>query len=99
MAEAKRFDVSVELEPTAADLRPEMTARVDIRVGERQDVLRLPVNAPFERDGMVMVNVLRGGQVETRQVKLGEQKRAVRRSRRWGCGGRPRSGCRWSGWR
>ena len=73
MTETKRFDVAVELEPTVAELRPEMTARVDIRVGERQDVLRLPVSALFERDGMVTVNVLRRRQAETRQVELGEQ--------------------------
>ena len=73
MVETKRFDVTVELDPTAAELRPEMTARVDIRVGERHDVVRLPVNALFERDGLAVVNVLGGGRVETRQVELGEQ--------------------------
>ena len=73
MAETKRFDVTVELEPTTAELRPEMTARVDIRVGERQDVVRLPVSALFERDGLTLVNVRRGGRVEARQVEVGEQ--------------------------
>ena len=75
MVETKRFDVTVELDPADADLRPEMTARVDIRVGERQDVVRLPVNALFERDGMIVVNTLRGGRVEVRQVELGVQNR------------------------
>lgn len=75
MVETKRFDVTVELDPAAAELRPEMTARVDIRVGERRDVVRLPVNALFERDGMTMVNALRGGRAELRQVELGEQNR------------------------
>ena len=73
MAEAKRFDITVELDPTTAELRPEMTARVDIRVGERRDVVRLPVSALFERDGLTLVNVSRGGRVEARQVELGEQ--------------------------
>ena len=73
MVETKRFDVTVALDPTDAELRPEMTARVDIRVGERPDVIRLPVNALFERDGLALVNVLRGGRVETRQVVIGEQ--------------------------
>ena len=71
--EGRRFDVTVELDPTDAELRPEMTARVDILVGEREDVVRLPVNAIFENDGMTVVNVLRGGRVESRQVELGEQ--------------------------
>ena len=71
--ESKRFDVIVTLDSTDAELRPEMTARVDIRVGERKDVLRLPVNAIFERDGLTMVNVWRGGRTEARQVEIGEQ--------------------------
>jgi len=36
---------SGELHPTEAELRSEMTGRVDIRVGERRDVVRLPVRA------------------------------------------------------
>jgi len=75
MDEAKRFDVTVELNPTGAELRPEMTARVDILVGDRRDVVRLPVNALFERDGMTLVNALHEGRVEVRQVELGEQNR------------------------
>ena len=71
--ESKRFDVTVELDPADVELRPEMTARVDIQVGERSDVVRLPVNALFERDGMTVVSVTRGGRVEVRQVELGEQ--------------------------
>ena len=73
MGESKRFDVGVALDPTGAELRPEMTARVDIRVGERRNVVRLPVNAVFERDGVTIVNVRRSGRVEARRVELGEQ--------------------------
>ena len=73
MAEVKRFDVTVELDPTAAELRPEMTARVDIRVGARRAVVRLPVSALFDRDGLTLVDVWNGGRLEARQVELGEQ--------------------------
>lgn len=73
MAETKRFDVTVEMDATDADLRPEMTARVDIRVGERPDVVRLPVSAVFEADGVFLVNVWQDGRVEPRLVELGEQ--------------------------
>jgi multidrug efflux pump subunit AcrA (membrane-fusion protein) len=73
MVETKRFDVTVALDPTDAELRPEMTARIDIRVGERRDVVRLPVNALFGRNRLTMVNVLHGGRVETRQIEMGEQ--------------------------
>ena len=71
--DGKRFDVTVELDPTDVELRPEMTARVDILVGDRQDVVRLPVNAVFENDGMTVVNLVSRGRVEARQVELGEQ--------------------------
>ena len=73
--DGKRFDVTVELDPTDAELRPEMTTRVVILVGDRQDVVRVPINAVFENDGMTLVNVLRGRRVEARQVELGEQNR------------------------
>ena len=73
MAQIKRFDVTVELDPTDAELRPEMTARVDIRVGERRDVVRLPVNALFDRDGLTLIDVWDGGRLEARQVEIGEQ--------------------------
>ena len=74
MVERKRFDVTVELDPVDdAELRPEMTARVDIRVGERRGVVRVPVSAVIERGGRTLVNVRSGGRVEERQVQLGEQ--------------------------
>src|SRR5262249_55420781 len=68
--EDKRFDVIVELDPSDADLRPEMTARVDVLVGERKDVLLIPVNAVFERQGLTVCHVLRALRTETRQVEL-----------------------------
>jgi len=70
--EEKRFDLIVELDPSDADLRPEMTARVDVLVGERKDVLLIPVNAVFERQGLTVCHVLHALRVETRQVELGE---------------------------
>ena len=71
--DGRRFDVTVELDPSDAALRPEMTARVDVLVGDRQDVVRVPINAVFESGGMTLVNVLSGRRVEPRQVELGEQ--------------------------
>src|SRR5262249_19054870 len=70
--EEKRFDLIVELDASEADLRPEMTARVDVLVGERKDVLLVPVNAVFERQGLTVCHVLHALRVETRQVELGE---------------------------
>ncbi|HYU77594.1 MAG TPA: HlyD family efflux transporter periplasmic adaptor subunit [Vicinamibacterales bacterium] len=68
----KRFDLIVELEPATADLRPEMTARVDILVGARNDVLRVPLNAIFEEQNGFVVHVVGRSHVEMRSVDLGE---------------------------
>lgn len=68
----KRFDLVVELDETTAELRPEMTARVEVLVGEREDVLLLPANAVFERDGVWVTHTLHGWGTETRPVEVGE---------------------------
>ena len=68
----KRFDLVVEVESSVVELRPEMTARLDILVGERPDILMIPINAVFERDGVSVVHVLWGGRIDTRPVELGE---------------------------
>jgi multidrug efflux pump subunit AcrA (membrane-fusion protein) len=68
----KRFDVTVEVDAAHAELRPEMTARVDILTGERVDVLLLPVNAVFDRQGAPVCHVMTRTGVETRPVQLGE---------------------------
>ena len=56
---------------TTAELRPEMTARVDIVVAERRDVLLVPVNAIFERADHLVANVVTRWPTEQRPVKLG----------------------------
>jgi HlyD family secretion protein len=70
--EEKRFDLAVELDPTQAELRPEMTARADIVVGTRTDVLLVPVNAVFEQQGTTVCHLVNRFGIETRQVELGE---------------------------
>ena len=67
----KRFDVLVDVDPADFDLRPEMTARIDILVEELPNVLLAPVNALFQRDGHIVAHVLTGWGVETRTVELG----------------------------
>ena len=71
-SEGKRFDVVIEVESTGEDLRPEMTSQVGITVGERSDVLLVPVNAVFDRDGMLVSHVHERWGVETRQLQVGE---------------------------
>ena len=68
----KRFDVVIALDPANADLRPEMTARADVIVGTRENVLLVPVNAVFEERGAFVCHVQERFGVDTRQVELGE---------------------------
>jgi HlyD family secretion protein len=68
----KRFDLIVELDATTVELRPEMTARADILVGTRSDVLLVPVNAVFEQQGKYVAHVVSRFGVETRLVDIGE---------------------------
>ena len=75
--EEKRFDLIVEIDATDADLRPEMTARADIVVRTRSDVLLVPVNAVFDRQGTMVCHVVRPLGIETRQVELGESNDVV----------------------
>jgi HlyD family secretion protein len=70
--EDKRFDLIVELDGTSVDLRPEMSARADIIVGTRSDVLLLPTNAIFEQHGQLVAHVLGPAGPETRAVTIGE---------------------------
>jgi RND family efflux transporter MFP subunit len=68
----KRFDLIVELDAATAELRPEMTARADILVGTRSEVLLAPVNAIFEQQGKYVAHVVSRFGVETRPVEIGE---------------------------
>ena len=68
----KRFDLIIEVAPTDLELRPEMTARADITVGTRTNVLLAPVNTVFDDKGVTVVHVRRGGAIETRTVRVGE---------------------------
>jgi len=68
----KRFDLIIEVAPTDLELRPEMTARADITVGTRANVLLAPVNTVFDEKGITVVHVRRGGGIETRRVRVGE---------------------------
>lgn len=68
----KRFDLIIELFPTDIELRPEMTARADIILGTRSNVLLIPVNAVFEREGAYVAHVMSLSGPEARPLTLGE---------------------------
>jgi HlyD family secretion protein len=68
----KRFDLIITLDPTTADLRPEMTIRADVIVGSRADVLMVPVTAVFNNQGARLVYVAGATGTEPRPVDIGE---------------------------
>jgi multidrug efflux pump subunit AcrA (membrane-fusion protein) len=68
----KRFDLIIALDPTDAELRPEMTIRADVIVGSRSNVLMVPVTAVFNNQGSRVVYLAGGGRSEMRRVDLGE---------------------------
>jgi HlyD family secretion protein len=70
--EDKRFDLIVQLDQPDSQLKPEMTARVDVQLGDRQGVLMIPQTAVFDEQGVPAVRVVRAFDVQTRMVQLGE---------------------------
>jgi multidrug resistance efflux pump len=68
----KRFDLIITLDPTTAELRPEMSIRADVIVGTRQDILMVPVTAVFNQQGTRVVYVVAASGAEMRSVELGE---------------------------
>jgi multidrug resistance efflux pump len=65
----KRFDVLVAVETTQGDVKPEMTARVDIAVGVIANALLVPVQAVVARSGGTFCKPIVDGR--WRAVKIG----------------------------
>jgi RND family efflux transporter MFP subunit len=70
--EDKRFDLIAEIDRPDPQLKPEMTARVDVNLGERRGVLLIPAPSVFEDQGVPTVHVVRAFEVQNRMVQLGE---------------------------
>jgi len=68
----KRFDLIVELDAPDADLRPEMTARADVLIGTRANVVLAPINAVFDDNGAMVAHVRGRTGLATRPVEVGE---------------------------
>ena len=70
--DGKRFDVVVEIDRTAdVDLRPEMTASVELQIATRRNVLLVPINAVFERGPQRIVRVAGTHGIEARTISTG----------------------------
>ncbi len=68
---SKYFQVQVLLDTSDSRLRPGMTARVDILVNSFEDVLYVPLEGVFERDGEKRCYVVNGRKAEERIVQNG----------------------------
>ncbi len=72
MATSKKYPVKVDIDGKSKDLRPGMTAEVEILVDHLQGVISLPVAALAEKAGQVYCCVKKGTALERRSVTLGE---------------------------
>jgi HlyD family secretion protein len=68
---AKFFGVTIQIKESEPRLRPGMTARVEIRVQEREKSLFVPLEAVFEKDGRTLAYVARGRRAVPREIALG----------------------------
>lgn len=71
----KRFELVIDVEETEDSLRPEMSARADIRVAEEQDTLLVPLAAVAVDAGVARVRVSDGRAFSERVVQLGASDR------------------------
>jgi len=72
MATVKKFPVKVRIDGDPKDLRPGMTAEVEILVAHLKDVILLPIAAVAEKGGQVFCCVKKGAAMERRNIVLGQ---------------------------
>lgn len=65
------YKTSLQLMAEGRDVKPGMTANVTILTGEAKEALIIPTRAVREREGKRYVRVLKQGQTEEREVRLG----------------------------
>jgi len=70
-SEVKVFPVEITIEEEDERLKPGMTAKVEILVGDAEDVLYVPVDAVVEQEGAQISLVSAEGKLEPRQVVTG----------------------------
>lgn len=70
-AAVKEYATTVKIDGEPRDLRPGMTAEVEILVATLDNVLSVPVAAVFEQGGQTFCCVKRGNKIEPRRVLLG----------------------------
>ena len=70
--ELQGFRCEITLDSADPDLRPGMTANVEIIIQELQDALQVPSQALIEHDGVMWCFVLEDGKAVPRQLELGQ---------------------------
>jgi RND family efflux transporter MFP subunit len=68
----KVYDTEITIEGNRTDLKPGMSAEVEIKVKTLRDVLLVPVQTVIPQDGKNIVYALRGDREEPREVTVGE---------------------------
>ena len=71
MSTAKKYVVQVRIDGEPQEVRPGVTAEVEIIVADLKDVIAVPVAAVMEKRGQYLCAVRKGESVERRVVKLG----------------------------
>lgn len=71
-SDVRYFEGIIKIEAPVPGLKPGMTAQVELAMPERDNVLAVPSEAVTSDDGEDVCFVIRGEDVERRQVKLGQ---------------------------
>lgn len=71
-AGVKEYATVVRIDGEATELRPGMTAEVEILIADLKDVIAVPVAAVFEQNGNAFCCVMVGEKLEKRPVLLGQ---------------------------
>jgi RND family efflux transporter MFP subunit len=72
MSTVKKYVVQVKIDGASGDLRPGLTAEVEIIVAELDDVIAVPVAAVAEQGGKYFCGLRSGDTVVRREVTLGQ---------------------------
>jgi multidrug efflux pump subunit AcrA (membrane-fusion protein) len=68
-----KFDITIGLDKSDSDFRPGLTVQAVVQGGETKDVLLVPAQALFEKDGKPILYVRVGSGFEPRPVKVAQR--------------------------
>jgi HlyD family secretion protein len=71
-SDIRKFEVILALEKNDLPLKPGATVKAEVLVGEVKDVLAVPLQAVYVKEGKYFCFVDAGGRPGRREVKLGE---------------------------